>query len=83
MWESSVQDQGAFSPHGALVFEAFAAVPSTGRAITSLITEGVGKMITAVVNVARAESHDESGEKQNKKRIGDLRNNLNSRYTEQ
>lgn len=58
-WAFSVEDQGAFSPHGALVCEAVAAVPSTGGAVTSLLAVGVGVVITAVLDVARTESHDE------------------------
>lgn len=61
MWDSGVEDQGAFGPAGALVFEAVAAVPSTGGAVASLLTVGVGVVIAAVLGVTRTESRDREG----------------------
>lgn len=58
MWDFGVKDQGAFSPQGALVCEAVAAVPSTGGAVASLLTVVVGVVVAAVLDVARTESHD-------------------------
>lgn len=56
-----MQEQCAFSPHGALVREAVAAVPSTGGAVTSLIAEGVGIVVATVRDVAWTESNDGDG----------------------
>lgn len=58
MWDFGVKDQSAFSPQGALVGEAVAAIPSAGGAVASLLTVGVGVVIAAVLDVARTESHD-------------------------
>lgn len=53
MWDVGVQDYRAFSPFGALVCEAVAAVPSTGGAVTSVLAVGVGVVIATVLDVVR------------------------------
>ena len=70
MWDSGVEDQGAFGPTGALVFEAVAAVPSTGGAVASLLTVGVGVVIAAVLGVTRTESRDREGWRDVRKETG-------------
>lgn len=54
-----MKDQGAFSPLRSLVGEAVAAIPSTGGAVTSLLTVGVGVVIATVLDVVWTENHEE------------------------
>lgn len=56
MRDFGVKDQSAFSPQGALVGEAVAAIPSTGGAVASLLAVGVGVVVAAVLDVARTEN---------------------------
>lgn len=48
-----MKDQGALGPQRALMFEAVAAIPSTGGAVTALLAVGVGVVIAAVLDMAR------------------------------
>lgn len=58
MRDFGVEDHGSFGPHRSLVREAVAAVPTTGGAVTSLLTVGVGVVVTAVLDVARTDGRD-------------------------
>lgn len=55
MRDFGVEDHGSFGPHGGLVREAVAAVPTAGGVVTSLLTVGVGVVVAAVLDVARTD----------------------------
>lgn len=67
LWDFGMKDQGAFGPHGGLVLEAVAAVPSTGGAVTSLLAMRVCVVVSAVLDVARTERHEEMSETKKKR----------------
>lgn len=58
MRDFGVEDHGSFGPHGSLVREAVAAVPTAGGAVTSLLAVGVGVVVAAVLDVARTDGRD-------------------------
>lgn len=59
MGDFGVKDQGAFSPLWCLFCKAVAAIPSTGGAVTALLTVIVGIVVAAVLDVSWAVNHDD------------------------
>lgn len=59
MGDFGVKDQGAFSPLWRLFCEAVAAIPTTGGAVTALLTMRVGIVVAAVLDVSWAVNHDD------------------------
>lgn len=58
MRDFGVEDHGSFGPHGSLLREAIAAVPTAGGAVTSLLTVGVAVVVAAILDVARTDGGD-------------------------
>lgn len=67
LWDFGVKEQRAFSPDGGLVFEAVAAVPSTGGVVAALVAAAAGVISPTVFGVAWTENrHDVGGEEKTK-----------------
>lgn len=59
MGDFGVKDQGAFSPLWRLFCKAVAAIPTTGGAVTALLTVIIGIVVAAVLDVSWAVNHDD------------------------